>query len=117
MYQKGRTGEERAARYLRRKGYRLLDRNVRLGRGEIDLIVHKADLLVFVEVKSHRTRESAILAVHADKCARMRSAALAYLGRFPQYSSLQCRFDLIILTPRRGLISKVEIEHIEDILR
>lgn len=115
--EKGRAGEERAARYLKRRGYRLVDRNVRLGRGEIDLIARKDELLVFIEVKSHQTRESGLLAVHADKCERMQSAALAYLARFPQYSALQCRFDLIILTPRRGMISTVAIEHIEDILR
>lgn len=80
-------------------------------------MVSRDDLLVFVEVKSHQTRESGLLAVDADKCERLRSAALAYLSRFPQYSALQCRFDLIILTPRRGLFSTIEVEHIEDILR
>lgn len=115
--EKGRAGEERAARYLKRKGYELLDRNVRGGRGELDLVARKDDLLVFVEVKSHRNRESGLLAVHADKRERLHSAALAYLARFPQYSALQCRFDLIILTPKRGVIPIMGIEHIEDILR
>ncbi len=38
----GRRGEERAARYLLRRGYDVLARNVRLGRGEIDIVPARA---------------------------------------------------------------------------
>ena len=43
--------EDKAADFLAKKGYELIARNFRYGRNEIDLIVKKADVLVFVEVK------------------------------------------------------------------
>jgi len=48
----GRVGERAAARYLRRRGLRLIARNVRVARGEIDLIAMEGRTLVFVEVKT-----------------------------------------------------------------
>ena len=114
---KGRKGEEQASRYLKRHGYEIVDRNVRAGRGELDIVARKGDLLAFVEVKSHQNREQGLLAVHEDKCERLRSAALAYLGRHPQLATLQCRFDLIILTPRGGINPFPKIEHMQDVFR
>ena len=49
--ERGRWGEELAAKYLRKKRYRLLEMNYRCRMGEIDLIVENRKLLVFVEVK------------------------------------------------------------------
>lgn len=56
----GRRGESAAARFLRRRGYRILDRNVVLPSGELDLVCETDDerLLVLVEVKS-RTADAA----------------------------------------------------------
>jgi putative endonuclease len=51
----GRRGERAAARFLRKRGLRILERNVRARRGEIDIVAAEGDTLVFVEVKS-RTR-------------------------------------------------------------
>jgi len=115
----GQAGENRAARYLQRRGYRILGRNIRLGRGELDMIALHDDIVVFVEVKAHKSYESALLAVHPDKCARLQSAAETWLSQHPDYQHLQCRFDLIILTPRIGLLqwATPHIEHMEDIIR
>jgi len=116
---KGRKGEEKAAAYLKRRGYRILGRNVRMGRGELDIIARRAELIAFIEVKTHKSREAGLLAVHADKCERLKSAANAWLGHHPELSGLQCRFDLIILTPGRGMgpIRFAHIEHLQDIIR
>ena len=51
----GEQGERVTARYLRRNGYRILDRNVHLGRYEIDIIAQEDDAIVFVEVKTRRS--------------------------------------------------------------
>ena len=48
----GTEGERMAEQYLVGKGYKILERNYRAGRSEIDLIATKEDVLVFVEVKT-----------------------------------------------------------------
>src|SRR3989441_11565032 len=47
----GEEGERAAARFLEARGYRILERNYRTRRGEIDLIAEDGRMLVFVEVK------------------------------------------------------------------
>ena len=54
----GRFGEELASNYLKRKGYKVLDRNIKNSYQEIDIIAKIKDLTVFVEVK---TRTSDIM--------------------------------------------------------
>ena len=48
----GRKGEDAAAKALRKMGYRILDRNVRFRKGEIDIVAREGENLVIVEVKS-----------------------------------------------------------------
>ena len=48
----GHWGEQVAAEYLQKRGYELVDRNVRTPYGEIDLILLFNGILVFVEVKT-----------------------------------------------------------------
>ena len=115
--EKGRKGEDQAARFLKKQGYTVLARNVRGGRGELDIIAQLDDILIFVEVKAHQSRQSSLEAVHKDKCERLRSAALAWLSKHPEHARLQCRFDLIMLTPKVGLQMFPKIEHLQDILR
>ena len=114
----GRSGEDLASSYLSRRGYTILGRNIRLGRGELDIIACSETLLLFVEVKTHKNRESGLLAMHEDKCARLLSAAESWLSGHTQYAHLQCRFDLIIVTPRLGLPGWLppRIEHMRNII-
>lgn len=48
----GRMGEQLAADYLREKGYQILDRNVHVGHGELDIVARQGEYLAFVEVKT-----------------------------------------------------------------
>ena len=50
----GSLSEELAARFLRSQGYRIAERNVRLRRGEIDIVAWDGDVLVFVDVRSRK---------------------------------------------------------------
>jgi len=114
---KGKKAEDRACRYLEKHGYAILDRNRRLGRGELDIVASKVDILAFVEVKGHQNRESSIQAMHHDKQQRLISAAQTWLGMHAQWSTYQCRFDLMIVTPASSKFMPAKVEHVEDIIR
>lgn len=87
---------------------------MRLGRGELDIVAQKGDILAFIEVKQRPARADGLLAVHSDKQARLISAARIWLAQHPQWGRLQCRFDLIILTPGRWI---PHVEHLQDVFR
>jgi putative endonuclease len=52
----GEWGESVATNFLQKKGYKILERNWRCARGEIDIIVDDEDVLAFVEVKTRKGR-------------------------------------------------------------
>ncbi|RMH49865.1 MAG: YraN family protein [Zetaproteobacteria bacterium] len=108
----GRAAEELAARHLVRRGFTILDRNARGGRGELDLVARRDGLLLFVEVKAHRLPERSMGAMTPEKQRRLVSAAEAWLARHPTLAGLQCRFDLLIVTP-----DSHQIAHYEDAFR
>ena len=114
---KGKAAEDAACQYLQKKGYTILDRNRRLGRGELDIVASLDDILAFVEVKGHQQRRSSLEAMHHDKQRRMVSAAQTWLGQHPDYMNHQCRFDLVIVTPSTIKLLPPKIEHIHDIIR
>lgn len=78
----GAKGERVAERYLVSRGYGILERQWRIRQGEIDLIAHKDDEIVFVEVKTRRGSSfgSPEEAITATKRERIRSTALTYLA-------------------------------------
>lgn len=47
-------GEDKAVEFLRKMGYRILDRNYRCRFGEIDIVAKDRDYFVFIEVKTRR---------------------------------------------------------------
>jgi putative endonuclease len=75
----GRAAEDAAARYLVHDGWTLLGRNVRIGRGELDLIARRGDVLAFVEVKGRRTATYGAPEDAVDGRKRRRVARLAEL--------------------------------------
>lgn len=78
----GRRGEQRAAWFYRLRGYRIVARNLRLGRGEIDLIVRRGRTLAFVEVKTRQslTAGEGFEAVDRDKQLQIVRLASEYLA-------------------------------------
>src|SRR5581483_10715926 len=99
-HQKGKKAEQRAALFLRLKGYRILKRNFRVPQGEIDLIAFKKETLVFVEVKSRKTltQGAPLEAVSPHKVRRLSAAAAVYLAGTPAPFTA-CRFDVVTLGP------------------
>lgn len=101
LFQKnlGQEGEDRAARYLAKQGYRILERNYRTRVGEIDLIVLHQGTVVFVEVKT-RTSDAygaPELAVTPQKQRRMIKAALGYI-KHRKFHQVPCRFDVVAIS-------------------
>jgi putative endonuclease len=111
-YQTGKKGEDKAAAFLKRRGYRVLARNYRVPSGEIDLIVQKGEVLVFVEVKSRRGRQkgSPLESVSPQKVFRVSSAAAAYLSE-QHIHQRDCRFDIITLGPDKNILGFLKIRH------
>ena len=99
----GAEGEARAAAHLRRRGYRIVARNVRADGVEIDLIARRGSLVIFVEVKTRRSRSQGPpeLAVDARKRARLVRGAAAWLHAHPG-ASRHARFDVIVCEPAVG---------------
>ena len=99
-HQLGQEGERAAASYLERSGYRILARNVRVGGVELDLVVERAGVVVFVEVKTRRSRAFGAPeeAVDARKQARIVRGATAWL-RQQRRRPRQARFDVVTCEP------------------
>ncbi len=97
----GRNAENAAALWLQIKGYRVLERRARTPACEIDLVVRKGRMLVFVEVKSRRTIDAAREAVTPELRRRLEQAAKLWAGRRRDAQSLLWRFDMVLLAPGR----------------
>lgn len=109
----GKESEQVAATYLQQHGYRILHRNYRIARGEIDLVADHHGTLVFVEVKARRSMRfgSPAQAVDFRKQEKLIHVARHYLHRYRR-GDQQCRFDVILLTqPTSG---EVQIELIQN---
>lgn len=95
----GTAYEERAARYLSSKGYRILERSFRCRIGEIDLIGEEGGVLVFVEVKYRRSSQCGMPseAVTPSKQRTICRVADFYrmLKGIPE--SKCCRFDVVAI--------------------
>ncbi|HEY7728821.1 MAG TPA: YraN family protein [Candidatus Eisenbacteria bacterium] len=95
----GRCGERIAGEFLVLRGLHVLDRNVRVGRGEIDLVARDGETIVFVEVKFRTGARfgGPLAAVSAKKRADVARAAAGYLGRRGLLGR-GVRFDVVGIT-------------------
>lgn len=102
--------ERVAERYLRGRGYRILERNVRLRHGELDLVAFHGETLVFCEVKARQGGRdiSPGESLHARKQARLVRLAEGYLQQHPAYAEGSCRFDAVLVW-KTGLVWRVEV--------
>lgn len=92
----GRAGEERAAAWYVDRGFEVVDRNWRCRHGEIDLVVRRGRLVVFVEVKTRRTSSfgNPFEAVTAAKRQRIRRLAAAWIAGAAERPG-DVRFDVV----------------------
>jgi len=108
----GKIAEDFAAEYLQKNGYKVITRNFRFQKAEIDIIAEKDNLIVVVEVKA-RSTDAFMLpqeAVTKSKIKSIVTAANHYLEEFNR--SNEVRFDIISVLPDKK--KKLTIEHITD---
>ena len=110
----GAKGEKLAAKFLKRKGYRIIHRNYKCKLGEIDIVAEQDRTIVFVEVKTRRTQEFGPpqYAITAAKKGQISRVAMFYI-RDRKLVDQSCRFDVIGITfPPES--RRPRIEHIEN---
>lgn len=133
---RGRLGEQLAAAYLRRNGYRVHETNYRCSYGEIDIVASEGDVLVFVEVRARSDTRPGAAAESIDrpKQRRLRMVAAAYLQeryhlsftdhphRQTRTAAIQaplasprpgeapaCRIDVVLITLGDGVAKSIEL--------
>ncbi len=114
----GQEGEQLAAAYLLNKGYRIIERNYRFHRNEIDIIALHGRTLCFVEVKTRLSSAKGhpAEAVTLPKQHEILKAARAYLALYGD-GECDCRFDVVAIQVQRmekQRISAFTIDHFTD---
>lgn len=108
----GKKAEDIAVEFLVKNGYRILCRNFRFQKAEIDVIAEKDQMIVIVEVKA-RSTDIFIMPHEAVTKTKIRSivnAANHYLEEFNK--NQEARFDIISVLPdEKGVLS---VEHMID---
>jgi len=109
----GEKGEKQAARYLKKKGYKIVTANYRCKYGEIDLIARYADILIFIEVKTRTSTYFGVPAAAVDYRKQQQISKVAHHYLITHHNDdVDARFDVISILSPRG--QKAEIEHISD---
>ena len=103
----GDLGETLAVHFLRRRGYIIKERNLRVGHAEIDIVAASLRDIAFVEVKTRsydaeewKTAPPPRMAVHAEKQRLTRTAANSYLHAHPTHK--RPRMDVIEVCLLKG---------------
>ncbi|MBF0184211.1 MAG: YraN family protein [Magnetococcales bacterium] len=106
----GVESEQVAEQYLHKNGYRILERNVRLRYGELDLVALQGETLVFCEVKARRGEAGINPAenIHRRKQDQLVRLAHGYLQHHPEHAGRECRFDAVLVW-KKGLFWRVEV--------
>ncbi|KQC09078.1 MAG: hypothetical protein APR62_03375 [Smithella sp. SDB] len=107
----GKEGEKIAAAYLKKNGYRIIETNFRCAIGEIDIIAREKDELVFLEVKTRRSKDLGFpeQAVGIKKQKKMSQLALWYL-QYKNIKNTNSRFDVlaVIMLPSGNEIKLIK---------
>ena len=109
--QQGREAEDAALDFLKNQGLRLIVRNYRCRRGEIDLIMEDGNTLVLVEVRYRKSSRfgDALESVTRQKQARLIHCASHYLSS--SRADKPVRFDVVAMMPDDG---KMTVKWVRD---
>lgn len=102
-YDLGKAGEEVALKYLKRKKFKIIKKGFRLYKGEIDVIAYDRKTLVFIEVKTRRSRNFGLPeeSVTTAKQRQIKKIAQGFMA-FNNLENVECRFDVISLILKKN---------------
>ena len=102
--------EEEAVKFLKKKKYKIIERNFYSRQGEIDIVAKQENVLVFIEVKAREksTGLNPFEAVDEYKKKKIISAAKKYLLQKNMFNTY-IRFDVAGITVENGKVDKIEI--------
>ncbi len=111
----GREGEEAAVAYLKKKGYRILEKNFRSKLGEVDIITEKGGAIVFIEVKARADHQYGhpFNAITPAKQRKIIQVAQTYLAKHRLMEN-SARFDVVGLTLDPDNSKSFQIELLEN---
>lgn len=102
-FARGVEAEAAAEKLYASQGFELLARRVRTPRGEIDLVMRRAGLVVFVEVKARVRLDAAAEAILPRQRRRIAAAAEIFLADHPELARLDMRLDAVLVGAAGGL--------------
>lgn len=115
-HQIGQQAEETALNFLQQQGFQFVAQNYHCKMGEIDLIVKKDHLLVFVEVRQRKSSVfgGAAASVTPSKQRKIIQTSAFFLQSFSEFESFDCRFDVIAIDRPAQFSDSKKIDWIED---
>ena len=118
----GQLGEQLTAQWLKAQGWEILASRWRCRWGELDLVAYHASppenqktSLIFVEVKTRQLKNwdaDGLLAITPQKQQKLYRTAEIFLASYPQYSEVNCRFDLALVQAK--LLSEKTQKNLEN---
>jgi len=96
--QLGSEGEDQAVAFLKAKGFKIIVRNFRYKHGEIDIIAHDHEILVFIEVKFRKNNFYGYPEQFVSNGQRSKIRATAEQYLYKENWLKRIRFDIIAIT-------------------
>jgi len=114
----GRAGERAAIKFLKKNGYRIIEKNFRTQAGEVDVIAEHVKVLVFVEVKTRSGSQFGhpVEALTPYKQKKIGQIAQGFLAKH-NIQDRQCRFDVVSISGDPEAAQDWKIELIQDAFR
>lgn len=105
----GKRGEDVAKRYLKKNGYRIIEKNYKTPFGELDFVALDKGILVFIEVKTRRSDKFGPPEISIDLSKRQKiiKSAFHFLSK-KRIKDTPCRFDIVSIT-EVGKDRKIEL--------
>jgi putative endonuclease len=120
---KGQKAESFALKYLQSYGLKLITRNFSCKCGEIDLIMHDDEYLVFVEVRYRKEIQHGhpLETIDARKQQKIINTVQYYLLKYPHCSQYPCRIDAVAINSgssgSNGGVAENKIEWVQNAIQ